>query len=123
MMKSSIDVLIGQTLSSIKQEGNEEIIFKTVDGQSYRMYHYQHCCEIVTIEDVCGNLQNLVGSPITMAEEVSNYKYDEGDNPDSHYGTWTFYRLATAQGYVTIRWYGESNGFYSERVDFALAKK
>ena len=62
-----------------------------------------------------------MGSPITMAEEVtSENETPAGVKPPEHAEsyTWTFYKLATVKGYVTIRWFGESNGFYSESVAF-----
>jgi hypothetical protein len=62
------------------------------------------------LEEVIGDLNDLIGSPIIRAtEDVSKEK---------EYPTWTFYNIATSKGHVTLRWCGESNGYYSESVDF-----
>lgn len=116
----TIKSLLGKTLSSIDvNKDRDEIKFHCTDGDSFLMYHSQDCCETVSIEDIVGDLEDLVGHPITMAEEVtSNEDPKEGFDHNYDSFTWTFYKLATVKGYVTIRWYGGSNGYYSESVDF-----
>ena len=113
--------LVGKVLVSVENKG-DEMIFTLDNGEAYKLYHDQDCCESVGIEDVIGDLNDLVGSPILMAEEVTSDTNPEGitkEYQDSF--TWTFYKLATIKGYVTIRWYGESNGYYSESVDWGVA--
>lgn len=116
-MSVSVDVLLGRTLTKI-YEGDDELLFHTSEGEVYKMYHDQNCCEYVSIEDIAGDLEDLIGSPLTMAEEVTDNNGDNPRNPSDESFTWTFYKFATIKGYVTIRWYGASNGRYSERVDF-----
>ena len=118
-MYESIEIIKGMTMTAVRQVENDQIIFETIEGQTFRLYHSQDCCESVYIEDVVGDLDDLIGSPILMAEQVTsdtNPEDIEKTYQDSF--TWTFYKLATIKGSVTIRWYGESNGYYSESVDF-----
>lgn len=97
-------------------EYDEKIYFTTDQDQNFVMYHRSDCCESVNIEDICGDLNDLLNSPILLAEEVTNSDNPKGDYDESF--TWTFYKLSTNLGSVTIRWYGSSNGYYSESVDF-----
>ena len=119
--KKGIGALLGKTLTRVKNFSDECLVMDTTDGWRYLLHHEQDCCESVRIEDVCGDLEDLVGSPILQAEEVSSDPPPiEGYQPESC--TWTFYKLATIKGHVTLRWLGESNGYYSTGVDFAAER-
>lgn len=118
-MLNKIDVIemMGMVFSKVERgdfNGNDAIIFTSKYSGPEDLYlaHFQDCCETVCIESIVGDLNDLVGVPILKAEESSNYS-------DTDYGseTWTFYKFATIKGYVDIRFYGSSNGYYSESVD------
>jgi len=113
--KVDIQKMKGKVFTTVKKitfETSDAIEFKCEDDSRFIMYHVYCCCENVYIEDICGDLQDLVGSEILTSDESSN-------ESDTDWGTqtWTFYKFATIKGYVDIRWQGESNGYYSESVD------
>lgn len=86
------------------------VIFNTVDRQ-FVLRHDRNCCEVVAIEDVTGDLDDLIREPILLAEEVS----EKGT-----YNNWTFYKLATIKGAVTIRWNQEFANYSTEVTLFEI---
>lgn len=121
MKQCDFSILIGKTLTRIDVR-DDYITFYTDDNKRFCMFHEEDCCESVSIDEIIGvDIQELIGDPILLAEERSN----RDDPPKSVYDnesyTWTFYELATIKGAVTIRWYGSSNGYYSEAVSFCEA--
>lgn len=121
--EADIKDMLGRSFNSISvSPNNTDIIFEDDDG-IFTMYHEGDCCEVVEINDITGNLIDLLDSPILLAEESTN---SEEPRPDGEYVdsfTWTFYKLATIKGYVDIRWLGESNGYYSESVSIMYKEK
>jgi len=112
--------MVGITLREvIGSVGEEALVFVTTNGTRFELYHQQDCCESVKIEDIIGDLSDLIGYPIVEAEELSSEPDPYLDyQPESY--TWTFYRFSTVRGTVTVRWFGESNGYYSENVGFRV---
>jgi hypothetical protein len=112
----SFEDLQGRVLTRVEQVDEDELRFYLTDDHYVKMYHEQDCCESVTIEDIAGDLNDLVGTPLLLAEEVNNVDLEPpGEDYESY--TWTYYRFRTIKGSVDIRWYGSSNGYYSESVD------
>ena len=106
-------LMVGESFERVSVAGdNDKLVFATSDGFEVEFYHNQNCCESVSIEDISGDLTDLVGSPIMVAEERSNCSETECASE-----TWTFYTFRTMKGTVDVRWHGKSNGYYSERVD------
>jgi len=123
-----ITELIGKTLTKVYRKDlgdwdGEAIMFCEQNGDIYQMSHYQECCEEVTIEDICGDLDDLIDTPILKASEDTNYENPEGKELDlGEFGDaislWTFYNISTIKGSITIRWCGHSNGYYGVGVEF-----
>ena len=110
--------MLGKTFVQVSGSvGDGEMTFVTAQGERFMFAHSQDCCERVDINDIVGDLQDLVGSPLLIAEEVQGETPVDFVERDHESVTWTFYKFATRKGYVDVRWLGESNGYYSEDVD------
>lgn len=111
--------LVGRTIHKIEiNDEKDEMLITLNNEEQFLMWHDQDCCETVRIEDITGDLTDVIGSRVLLSEEIcSEQGVTKGDDDSS---TWTFYKLATIKGSVTIRWYGgSSSGYYSEKVSFS----
>lgn len=109
--------IIGKTITEVigLYEDSREVRILFTDGSWCRLYHYQDCCESVSLNEL-EKPDDLIGASIVDAYVESNAEYRTPDYADSF--TWTFYRIITDRGTIFMRWLGESNGYYSEEVNF-----
>lgn len=90
--------MIGRTMKSVTGKvGDDEMVFESEDGWRFTFYHSQDCCESVSVEDVCGDLEDLVGAPMHLAEEVSSQEREERLNRLSDPATFDPAALAAEQ--------------------------
>jgi hypothetical protein len=114
---NDLNNLVGATILSVEgcSIGSDNVTFHTDKGD-LRLYfdndYYGPCCVDVRVEDVNGDLPDLVGGIVSVAEERSNQEGDRGD-----YRTkWTFYTIRTTKGDLDMRWLGKDNGYYGVSV-------
>ncbi|MDR6216149.1 hypothetical protein [Paracidovorax wautersii] len=115
-----LGLLLGKTLVKVEGDVYSELLHMLgEDGTAYVLGNAQTRDDgyewgLVQIEDIAGDLNDLVGSPITQAEEVS-------DLSKRGICGWTFYRLSTAKGQVVIRFCdNDYDTFYARWVDFMI---
>lgn len=117
--------LNGKVIKEIKglEKSSEEVDIHTECGKHYRFYHDQDCCESVDLDDFEGDADHLVGALIVSAEEVASEAPEGREDEWTESQTWTFYKIETNKGGIWMRWLGESNGYYSESVEFIWVNK
>jgi len=111
--------LIGLTFSAFRRDAESLTLTIADTGQQVLFYHDQDCCEDVYLQAVIGDLKDLLWTPIVVSEEASSPEPESFNYTNSSH-TWTFYKLRTAKGDVTLRFLGESNGYYSESISIKL---
>ncbi len=120
----AFDTLKGKTITKLVDAtiGSERVGFECSDGTKYRLVYHHDCCAGCDLNEVHGDLEDLIGSPILMAEEVTGGEEVAPAPEHAASFTWCFYKLATIKGYVTLRFLGQSNGNYSETMTFEVIK-
>ena len=114
--------LEGQTITKIEKRKDDELYISTKEGNHYKMYHEQDCCESVRLYEMVGEIENILNSPITLAEEDSSEPKDWKVGEWSESYSFSTYYLETVKGRLEIYFLGESNGYYSESMNFYKVK-
>jgi hypothetical protein len=128
-MNSDITALNGLVVKFIdvidNADKDDKIVITTECGRKFVFTHYQDCCESVHIYDSKGDLHTLVGKKLESVEMSTLENEDPEDlvmsDEDKNWRdsfTWTNIIFRTDEDTIISRWIGESNGYYSESVDF-----
>lgn len=93
-------------------KGSDVVRFAFGDGRCLVFRYEPDCCASCYVADY--EQHGDMEGEILSLERVTNADGPPPEYPDSY--TWTFYHLRTTRGVLSMRWLGESNGYYSEEV-------
>ncbi len=124
-MSEEVAYLRGRTIDKVigLEKDSEVVEIITACGKVFKFFHDQDCCEEVKLVDFDLNPDELVGAYVTSAYlSTSSDQSGKEIKPseDSESWTWSFYRIVTDKGTLSMRWLGESNGWYSESVELVI---
>lgn len=110
-----ISAMVGKTPTRIEGGvGGHEVTFHCLDGWKFQFYFEDEDtgnAASIRLEDLGGgSLDSLLGHELVAAEMVS----DDAPEYEGNHATWTFVKLRSHGGDVTMRWWGSSNGYYAE---------
>lgn len=94
---------------------SDEVVITFEDDSQLTFSHDQECCETVSLEDYEYSYKDLKGSVLRTIEVRTKNKEVENISEESY--MWTFYNIVTSKGDLHMRWYGQSNGYYSVGVN------
>ena len=120
-MRCEVEDIKG-TIKHLDMDGDSMQI-EMQDGTKYLFEHTQDCCETVYIYDIYGEPHRLKGQCLLLVEE--NVTCDrpldvEAKDVSADFSeTWTTYIFKTDSESLVVRWFGTSNGYYSESVDIS----
>ena len=126
--KTIVEVLYDNKPVDLEDQKDEvdvdTVRFVLDTGESLVLYHERECCESVWLSDVTGDWRYILNETILFAELTTSSRLTEGADPEEawpdEYENWSFYKLATNRGFITLAWKGVSNGYYSTSVQLEI---
>lgn len=117
--------IVGKVLTGVEglEVDSEKVVLYFSDNTQMVFEHYQDCCEQVYLLDYICDVDLSKPSVVLQAEERESKDIScpvTGLGKDDESNTWTFYSINTSTGEIFMRWYGTSNGYYSEAVNYKL---
>lgn len=120
MQMCDLSELIGKVFDLVKLNGGAVEFFND-NKLMFCLHHEQSCCEWVELIDGFDELHLLQNDPIMQSYATYSHdgelKYESSHGSDYDSLTWSFYTISTFYHSVTLRFYGQSNGCYSETAD------
>ena len=108
-----LDNMVGRVVKYVDID-HDQMKITCEDNSVFTFYHEQDCCECVYIADTEGEPMSLKGWKLLLVDMEAT-KESSWDRDESK--TTTVVKFVTDENTVSVKWIGESNGYYSESVD------